>query len=328
LSLANLATPPAFSPAAAAGIASTVFDIAGTAEALPSERDQNFKYTATADGQRYVLKIANSAETRAVLEAENAAMQHLAASGLTPRVQPTKAGTSIGDADGHSVRLISFLNGKPLGTLAHHRSPLLQDLGRVLGTINNQLRTFDHPAVHREFHWDLAHAEDVIERHVPLVRDAGQIHLIKMVLGTYRAQTKPLLAELRKGVIHNDANDYNVLASQDGERIAGIVDFGDMVYSHTVNDLAIAMAYMALGKSDPVAAARDIVRGYHAVNPLTEAEMAVAFNLMCMRLCVSVCLAANNKRHGRTTPILASARVRSARHCQNSPPCMRVWVNT
>ena len=53
----------------------------------------------------------------------------------------------------------------------------------------------------------------------------------------------------RARAIHDDLNDYNVLvagsvASADGARVTGIVDFGDMVHSYRVADLAIAGAYI------------------------------------------------------------------------------------
>jgi 4-aminobutyrate aminotransferase-like enzyme len=51
------------------------------------------------------------------------------------------------------------------------------------------------------------------------------------------------------------------------------------------------MAYAALGQADPLAAAACVARGYHAVRPLTDDELAVLFPLMCLRLCVSVAVA-------------------------------------
>ena len=45
-----------------------------------------------------------------------------------------------------------------------------------------------------------------------------------------------------------------------------------MVHSATVCDLAIAIAYAMLDKHDPIAAAAEVVAGYHQVRPLSEAE--------------------------------------------------------
>src|SRR5207244_4418712 len=39
---------------------------------------------------------------------------------------------------------------------------------------------------------------------------------------------------------------------------------------------------------DPLAAAAEVVAGYHAAFPLTEAELEALFPLICIRLCISV----------------------------------------
>ena len=81
---------------------------------------------------------------------------------------------------------------------------------------------------------------------------------------------------LRHGVIHGDANDYNVIVG--GGRMVGLLDFGDMVYSATVCDLAVALAYTMLGEEQPLAvAARLIRRAYRQRYPLREAEQQALF---------------------------------------------------
>jgi 4-aminobutyrate aminotransferase-like enzyme len=121
------------------------------------------------------------------------------------------------------------------------------------------------------------------------------------VLARFEANTAPLLAALPRQVIHGDANDYNVLVATGGDlftryrRIAGILDLGDIVHSLRVADLAIAAAYVLLDKPDPLQAVAQVTAGYHAANPLTEAELAALWDLTCMRLCVSVCHAAHQR---------------------------------
>ena len=68
---------PRFSIETASSIALEYYGLQSLASALPSERDQNFLLTG-ADGQRFVLKIANATEERGLLEAQNAVMRHLA----------------------------------------------------------------------------------------------------------------------------------------------------------------------------------------------------------------------------------------------------------
>jgi 4-aminobutyrate aminotransferase-like enzyme/Ser/Thr protein kinase RdoA (MazF antagonist) len=272
-------------------LARSLFGVETVATALPSERDQNVRLRA-ADGAGYVLKVANATERREMLEAENAVMRHLAGTGLTPRLVSTLAGEDIARSGVHFVRLITALDGTPLGDTARQGDALLQDLGRAVATLDRALQGFDHPALHRAFHWDLAAATSVIAERLPLVQDAEARDMVARVLAIHGEHVAPRLAGFRRSAIHGDANDYNVLVDARAQAVTGIVDFGDMVVSHTVNDVAIAMAYAALGKDDPLAAAAQVAAGYHAVNPLTDEEIGALHGLMLLRLGLSVCVAA------------------------------------
>ena len=102
---------------------------------------------------------------------------------------------------------------------------------------------------------------------------------------------------MKESVIHNDTNDYNLVIdhSRLGKDRIGIIDFGDMVYSYTIGDLAITIAYAILGKSDPLYCATHIIRGYNSIIPLTDIELDVLFSLICMRLCVCVSISSYQK---------------------------------
>lgn len=275
----------------AARLARDLYGITASAAPLPSERDQNF-LLHRADRTRMVLKVASAAETLQVLDAENQVMKRLAETGLAPSLVPTRTGEEIGRHGEHFVRLVSCLEGAPLGDTARHSPALLRDLGRAVAVMDRALAGFDHPALHRAFHWDLATAPAVIADRLPLVRDAALRNLIERVVVAHRDTAAPRLPSFRRRAIHGDVNDYNVLVDGRAQRVTGIVDFGDMVISHLVNDVAIAMAYAALGKDDPLAAAAAVAAGYHAEHPLTEDEIAALFGLMLMRLALSVCVAA------------------------------------
>jgi Ser/Thr protein kinase RdoA (MazF antagonist)/murein DD-endopeptidase MepM/ murein hydrolase activator NlpD len=199
---------------------------------------------------------------------------------------PGKEGAS------HFVRLLTYLPGKPLATINPHDKELLFSLGSFMGHIDRAFMDFDHPATRRAFHWDLARCGEVVASLLDDIDDPEKRDLVRHRLDRYRTDTAPKLAGLRSSVIHSDGNDHNVLASPSGRwgnRVTGIIDFGDMVYSHTINELAIACAYALMGKTDPLAAAATVVAGYHRAFALTEDELAVLFDLICMRLCTSVC---------------------------------------
>lgn len=276
---------PVFDVESASRIAEEVFGVRARASVLPSERDQNFLLDAGED--RFVLKIANATESRALLEAQNAVLEHLLRRiSFCPRVVPALNGELISTEADHLVRLITYLPGKPLAA-ATHTPELLSDFGRKLGQLDRALADFDHPAVHRDFHWDLANGNRVIDQHADLIEDAI---LRELVLQS----GFEVNADLRRSVIHGDANDYNVLVEPD--RVTGLIDFGDIVYSWTVGNLAVALAYVVLDKEDPFSAAAHVIDGYLKEFSLLQEELEVLWKLVRLRLAMSVCLAAHQLR--------------------------------
>src|SRR6185503_15288411 len=165
-----------------------------------------------------------------------------------PRVLAASSGDTIAfTPDGnHFVRLATYLAGTPLAGLTARPPALLEDLGRAMGALDAALADFDHPAIHRDFHWDLAHAKRVISEHLPLVRDADHRRFIETVSASAFDALGGAGKALRLSAVHHDANDWNVLVSAadaEAPEVVGVIDFGDMVYSWTVADPAVAAAY-------------------------------------------------------------------------------------
>ena len=264
---------PDFSVAAAEAIAEKLFGVRGRAQSLPSERDQNFLVTDGA-GEKFVLKIANGLESRAFLEAENAVLKHVG-SRVSFCQSPVSSVVTVGDA--YFARLVRYLPGVPLAQV-RQTPELLRDLGRKLGQLDHALSDFDHPAVHRDFHWDLANGNRIID-------EFGTNSIVSQCRVEFDGA-------LRRSVIHGDANDYNVLVDPERMVVTGLLDFGDMVYSYTVGDLAIAIAYAVLDKSDPRAAADEVIKGYTSEFELIDEEMEMLWPLVRLRLAMSVCIAA------------------------------------
>ena len=321
---------PRFDLRTAERVAREHFGADGRATELTSERDQNFRIER-ADGTSFVLKIANAREERALLEAQQAALMHVAARvDITPRVMRALSGESIVLAAGtdgreHLAWAISWLPGRPL-SLAARRSPaLLEDFGRSIGAVDVALADFDTPAIHRDFYWDLARGRAIVSRYRDQITDVELGRTIDRLIATFDRRTAPLLSALPRSAIHGDLNDYNVLVgggndveSRD-QSVTGLVDFGDMTHSFRIGDLAIAISYVIFGESDPLAVAAPIVRGYCECLAPTDHELAALFGLIALRLCTSVCIAADQQRQrpdneylgvsqsaiARTLPILA-----------------------
>jgi Ser/Thr protein kinase RdoA (MazF antagonist) len=277
---------PVFDVDTAAAIAAEHFGVRARAQALPSERDQNFLLTNEA-GEKFVLKIANAVESRTFLEAQNSILKHLERRvSICQKLVPAMSGEEIVTVKSHFVRMVHYLPGVPLAEIRPHTSGLLHDLGRKLGQVAQALTDFDHPAVHRDFHWDLANGNRVVNEFAPLIDNAS---LRELVL---KCRFEPP-ERLRRSVIHGDANDYNLLVDPESMTISGLIDFGDMVYSYTAGDLAIAIAYVIL---DPKSDVGEIVSGYRGEFALLDEELEALWPLVRLRLAMSVCLAAHQLR--------------------------------
>lgn len=272
-----------------------IYHLSGDIKELPGEIDLNYQLT-TPDKRKYTFKIANPHEKLDILKFQNAMMLHLIAKNLgldIPKVIYSKNKeliTTIKDKKGKErlVRLLTWVEGRPFATVSPHSEQLLYRLGNLCAKLSLALKDFDHPAAHRFIKWDLAQVEWV-KPHLDGF-NGGKNALVHYYFGLYESIVKPIKGSLPKSVIYNDANDYNVLVGFDkaNPNVPGVIDFGDAVYSHTINELAIALAYALMHKPDPLQAAYHIVQGYHNTFPLQDSELKVLFTLITIRLLISV----------------------------------------
>lgn len=275
-----------------------------TAELLPGELD--FNYRLKDDLRSYVLKIANTNERLENLALQNEVIQHLShktsnleVSALVPSLNQQDILT-ISDEQGgqHFVRLLTWVEGRVFANANPHSGLLLERLGKLCGKLCLALADFDHPDAHRFMKWDPAQTE-WIKLHLTTF-ETDQRELATYFYQLFEQQALPTFSALRKSVNYNDANDYNVLVSLDPKdpHVPGVIDFGDVVYTHTINELAIAIAYAVMNKPDPLEAACHVVSGFHRAFAITELELSALFALVAARLLISVtCSELNRIEH-------------------------------
>ena len=309
---------PSFSEGDAARFAIELYGLSGSITELTSERDQNF-HVRTETGEQFVLKVAAGAEQRETLEFQNAVMARLGdriRAVFIPKLRKTISGEDIATVYGvdhrtHLVRLLTYCPSALLAEVNPHTPELLRSLGRLLGEIDRALDGFTHPAAQRELKWDL-HRALWIKDYTQHIATADRRAIVEHFIRLFETRVVPQAAGLRRSIVHNDANDYNVLVRDDGagaNTVAGIIDFGDMLYTYTASEAAVAAAYAMLDKGDPLADATKIVAGYHEVFPLTELELEHLYTLICMRLAVSVTNSAVQQRlHPDNRYLLVSER--------------------
>jgi hydroxylysine kinase len=288
---------PALDIAWVRALAQDRYGLRGEIVALTGERDRNYRLESATDGARYMLKVSHPAESALVADFQTRALLHLAAvdPGLpVQRIVPTCAGAASfvsdpGDGLARVVRLFSYLPGLPMpdaprGTLQR------ENLARTLARLDLALRDFVHPAGALDLPWDIQRADAVRELLVH-IGDPARRGLAERALDRFDRLAKPVLPGLRRQPIHNDLNIYNVLVDPaDTDRIAAILDFGDMVQAPLIDELAVAAAYQLGADGDPLADIVPFVAAYHAVLPLQRAEIGLLFTLMTARLVMVVAI--------------------------------------
>jgi 4-aminobutyrate aminotransferase-like enzyme/Ser/Thr protein kinase RdoA (MazF antagonist) len=311
---------PRFTDEEAARLGERLFGVSSTASELPSERDQNFRLK-TDTGEDFVLKIASASESFEILDLQNRAMSHLAAhapSFFCPRVCSSRTGETIVRTEGpdgrtHFVRMLTFLPGRFFAQVRPHSPGLLRSLGRLFGQMDRALADFSHPSAARKLQWDLRDAGQVIRSGLEFIQDRKGRVLLEHFQSRFDTEVVPVLPSMRTSVIHNDGNDLNILVvpvrSDNAEpgalRAAGVIDFGDMLDGVTASEPAIAAAYALLGKANPLAAAAQVIGGYHEAFPLTELEICILYDLICARLATSVALSAVQQKAEPDRPYLS-----------------------
>ena len=265
------------------------YGLEGKLELQDSERDQNF-LLRSASGFSYILKIANAAEPEAITDFQIAALLHLEDStvaSLVPKVVRTIDGgtrlrVAADDGHVHTVRLLSWLPGILLRPDALSLNALYR-MGETLAALDNSLAGFEHPACDYPLLWDIKQAAELCGL-LDTVTDPELHKVLEHHLDTFASEALPHLAALRQQVIHNDLNPGNVLFREDNhDEIAGIIDFGDMMRSPLVIDVAVACAYLCRRDDESLADMLEFLRGYGSVTPLTQEEFELLPYLVTIR---------------------------------------------
>lgn len=295
------AQPPRFCADEVAAIAADLFDVEGTAVDLGSERDQTFLID---DGRRGggVLKISNLGEDAAVLDLETEAILHISRVDPELPVAHPRPAAVAGDGpaayrptvegpDGtHFVRLFERLHGRIGGSELD--AGAVYDVAATHAQLNLALRGFFHPAAGRELLWDLSHTAK-LRPLVSSIASARQRRLVEDVLDRYEQLVLPRWPRLRTQVVHGDMSLDNVLLDE-RDRIAGIVDFGDISFTAQVGDFAVGLASLLRGRPDEdvFRIARIAIDGYASRIPFEPEELDVLAELVAGRLATIVTISA------------------------------------
>lgn len=278
------------------------FNLSASVTILDSYVDENF-LLETQEGEKFLLKISQE-ESREHLEFQNDLLKFLSEKNLPFEISRTilnKSGNSITEiTDDKTARLLSWIPGRLWANVNPLSEDLRKSLGLAAGKLTKVLQDFDHPGAHRNLEWDLAKS-NWTNQHSNIF-SGKEKEIIEYFQGRFKDITETYIT-LPKSIIHNDLNDYNILVSLDyaTPKVSGIIDFGDALFTQTVNDLAITLAYAtmsarAFGMPDPLSAALEVIEDYNKNYRFSENELECLYTLVGMRLVTAVVSASLKKK--------------------------------
>ena len=260
----------------------------------------NANYLIRTDTDSYVFKTYRyTKELLALVEAETDVLLFLneSASGIFPKPIRFSDASFLRktDLEGKTTicRMLSFLEGDFLGN-SQATEQLYKSFGSFLATLDSQLATHHNPIIQqRQWEWDMQylHLNKKYVQDIPLEQDRD---LVNKVFRLYETHVQPILPSLRKQIIHNDANEWNVLV-KDG-LVSGMIDFGDLAYAPLINELAVGITYACYDKEEPLRWATIVLKAYHNTLPLEVLEIDILYYLIAARLTLSVCNSAHAKK--------------------------------
>ena len=265
------------------------YGVEGDFSSLEGERDQNHRIRAT-DGRQYVFKISGSSEPDDVVEMQVQALCHIAQKDPelpVPRMISAVDGRMICqtyfDGSNHALRLLSWLPGQRYQDGPFPSPQGLRDVGRFIARLGRALEDFEHPATRHFMPWSMANGL-VFSEQLKGLMPAEMNSWLPAWFEHLKSIVYPQLDNLCWQVIHQDAHGGNLLRkAESGEAIAGVIDFGDMVYGPLVCDLAACVSDFMLTAADPVTAAIEISRGFQNLVPLLDEELDLLLDMVMVR---------------------------------------------
>jgi hydroxylysine kinase len=257
---------------------------------VDTERDDTFHVETTDDsgGGAYALKVAHPLDDPGMIDLQVAAAHWAVEHDPTlpiPTFLPTLDGTLQPVVGGRIVRLMPWAEGQSLRAALWDAAPsstLLHAIGSTQARLTAALAEFRHPSESRMLAWNVAELPELASL-IDSVADAAPV---ADALERHVRDVTPRLGALPQQLIHNDGNLDNLLVDERATAVVAILDFGDVVRTARVLDLAVTASYL-LPADDQYSASdtlAGLVAGWETVLPLEDDERELLPRLVIARL--------------------------------------------
>ena len=253
---------------------------AWSATRLATERDDTFRLT-TSNGDR-VLKVAHPADSYELISLQLDTLRYASTADhklpLQRIVKTRGGGGALSLPNGRMAWVLEWLPGDLLlDTPTGHDE--LGALGDALGRLSKALSNYKNEAATRLSAWDLQTVPRLATLLVELPNEAAAAAIAR-----FNERVAPRVGELPTQIIHNDFNPGNVLVdpSRPGF-VTGILDFGDVVHSFRVADLAVALCYQTVPMRHNWGDLAPMIAAFERHVPLNAGEHEVLRDLVAAR---------------------------------------------
>ncbi|MBT8288741.1 MAG: aminotransferase class III-fold pyridoxal phosphate-dependent enzyme [Flavobacteriaceae bacterium] len=272
----------------------TYYNIDGDISRLDGDVDLNFRIEVNGK-PKYILKVSRDERDAEAIGLQADLLNHLKQKRTDfsgPEIvisQNNKQVERYKSEDGsiRLVRMLKWINGRLWVSVNPITNEMRYELGHVCGSIVRDFADFEHPYAFRSIEWDIAQSLWT-QDHLNQI-DHNDLEAVIYFQNRFE-ENYEAYCNLRKSVIHNDANDNNIIISEDtaNPKVMGLIDFGDAINTQIINELAIACTYAIMNTNDPLAACLPIIHGFHDTFPLEERELEFLYDCVGMRLVISL----------------------------------------
>ncbi|RRV03919.1 aminotransferase [Pseudomonas sp. v388] len=271
------------------------YGLSGVLKELGSQQDRNFLLDT--GERRYVLKVCHGDYSTLEIEAQHAALQHLAshAGVRVPHVIGSISGEQLLslnlDGEAVHVRVLEFIDGQSLAHVPHLSHEVVVGLGELCAQVGQALARFEHPGLERVLQWDPRHAAALTKHLLPVIENADERACLLEAGEQAQRHLLPLIPALPVQAVHLDITEHNVMWARDAGmkwQLQGLIDFGDLLTTWRIADLSVTCAALLHhAEGDPLYVL-PAVRAYHRINPLHKEELQALWPLIVARSAVLV----------------------------------------